>query len=130
MDLKTKLYLIDDNGDKFMGIGVLWLLQQVKELKSLRKAASALDLSYSKAFGMVRNLENNLGVPVLDRRKGGANRYGATLTPFAERFIELYGTFELDVKEQVTIPYNQFKEKLSRLLEESGQSEDIHGGVQ
>lgn len=129
MEVKTKLYLVDEDGEKFMGIGVLWLLQQVREQKSLRKAASVLDLSYSKAFGMVKNLERNLGVAVLDRKKGGASRDGATLTPFAERFIELYETFEQEVKEQVSVPYNRFSGQLSQLLAEVGSSEGFHGGV-
>jgi molybdate transport system regulatory protein len=130
MELKTKLYLVDEQGAKFMGIGVLWLLRQVRQQNSLRKAASVLGLSYSKAFAMVRNLEEHLGVPVLDRRKGGAARYGATLTPFAERFIALYGDFEQDAKHRLDDPYGQFSEKLSRLLEETKASDEIHGGVQ
>ena len=46
MELKTKLYLVDEEGNKFMGIGVLWLLDNVAEHNSLRKAASALGISY------------------------------------------------------------------------------------
>jgi molybdate transport system regulatory protein len=129
MEVKTKLYLVDDEGEKFMGIGVLWLLQQVREQKSLRKAASELNLSYSKAFGMVKNLEKNLNLAVLDRKKGGANRDGATLTPFAEQFIEIYETFEQSVKEQVALPYNQFKEQLSQLIVATSSSDTIHGGA-
>ncbi|WP_320130482.1 LysR family transcriptional regulator [uncultured Sphaerochaeta sp.] len=130
MELKTKLYLIDDEGEKFMGIGVLWLLQQVREQKSLRKAASELELSYSKAFAMIRNLEKNLGVAVLDRKKGGANRDGATLTPFAEAFISLYESFELGVKKQAAVQYDHFGEQLFRLLDSTDKSNDIHGGSQ
>ena len=40
MELKSKLYLLDENGDKFMGMGVLWLLQAIDKTKSLREAAS------------------------------------------------------------------------------------------
>lgn len=80
MELKSKLYLIDEEGEKFMGIGVLWLLQKIASEKSLRKAAADLGISYSKAYMMIRNLEASLGVPVVNRQKGGADRSGATLT--------------------------------------------------
>lgn len=47
MELKTKIYLLDDEGEKFMGIGVLWLLNEVAKTQSLHKAASNLSISYS-----------------------------------------------------------------------------------
>ena len=29
MELSTKLYILDDSGKKFMGAGVLWLLENI-----------------------------------------------------------------------------------------------------
>lgn len=121
MELKTKLYLTDEEGDKFMGIGVLWLLQKVAEEKSLRKGAAKLGISYSKAFLMVRTLEERLGVPVLERKKGGAEHSGATLTPFGEEFIVLYDRFQKEAKESVQKPYEEFSGALATLLEKTGQ---------
>ncbi len=53
INLKVKLYL-ENEQDKFMGIGVLWLLQKVQECGSLRAAALDLGISYSKAFRLSR----------------------------------------------------------------------------
>ncbi len=117
MELKTKLYLVDEEGNKFMGIGVLWLLDQVEQQHSLRKAAATLGISYSKAFAMVRNLEQSLGVSVLNRRKGGASRDGATLTEFALQFLDLYRRFERQAKEDLNKPFALFKQELALLLE-------------
>ena len=125
MELKTKLYLVDEEGNKFMGIGVLWLLQHIREHKSLRKGSSVLGISYSKAFAMIRNLEKSLGVAILDRKKGGANRDGATLTTFGEQFIDLYETFEQEAKCTLDQPYEQFRKNLSLLFDEN----EDHGGV-
>ncbi len=124
MDLKTKLYLVDEEGNKFMGIGVLWLLDQVAEHASLRKAASALGISYSKAFAMVQNLEKSLGVAVLNRRKGGASRDGATLTAFAIAFLDIYRNFEKQAKRDLNEPFDRFKQELAVLLER----QDAPGG--
>ena len=124
MELKTKIYLVDEEGNKFMGIGVLWLLDNVAKHNSLRKAASALGISYSKAFSMVQNLEKSLGVAVLNRRKGGATRDGATLTAFAVAFLDLYRQFEQQAKSGLTIPFDQFRQDLALLLE----AQDAPGG--
>ena len=124
MELKAKLYLVDEEGNKFMGIGVLWLLDQVAVHNSLRKAASALGISYSKAFSMVQNLERSLGVAVLNRRKGGASRDGATLTAFAMAFLDLYRNFEKQAKRDLNVPFDRFRQDLALLLE----AQDAPGG--
>ena len=39
MELSTKLYILSDSGEKFMGAGVLWLLDGVRETGSLQQPA-------------------------------------------------------------------------------------------
>jgi molybdate transport system regulatory protein len=67
---------------------------------------------------MVQNLEKGLGVPVLIRRKGGANREGATLTEFALQFLALYREFNKRAKGSLSTPFSWFKEELGSLREE------------
>jgi N-terminal domain of molybdenum-binding protein len=119
MELKTKLYLLDEDGEKFMGMGVYWLLEAVDHTSSLRKAAESMDISYSKAYRMVNNLERVLGKEVIDRRKGGSDRQGATLTPFGRRFYQLYGEFQTEAKKMLNTPYEGFKKELAALMEEN-----------
>lgn len=83
MELKVKLYLIDEESEKFMGIGVLWLLEKVAEHSSLRKAAMSLGISYTKALAMVQNLERELGIAVLNRQKGERSAAGRHSPPSA-----------------------------------------------
>lgn len=118
MELKTKFYLVDENGEKFMGVGVLWLLEKVGKMGSLRKAAASMSVSYTKAYNMIRRLEEQLGVEVLERRKGGSSRDGASLTPFAVNFVKIYSDFQKEAKECVKIPYEKFSELLIKQMEE------------
>ena len=119
INLKVKLYL-ENNQEKFMGIGVLWLLQKVDELKSLRAAANALGISYSKAFRMVENLEDSLGMKVLERRKGGSERGGATVTDFGRAFIALYDDFQKECKALVQPRYELFCRDLQETMARFG----------
>ncbi len=116
MHLKSKFYLIDDDSNKYMGVGVLWLLQKVEETGSLRKASKALNISYSKSYNMICNLEKNLNKEILVREKGGANHKGSYLTPFAIEFCNLYKEFQEKAKKIVEKPYNEFEDKLNLLL--------------
>lgn len=112
MELKLKLYLVGDDGEKFMGIGVLWLLEKTDALGSLRKAAIDMTISYTKAYGMVRRLEEQLGVPVLERKKGGSSRDGARLTDFGKELVRLYSAFQDEVKAGAREPWERFSRAL------------------
>ena len=113
--LKVKLYLENEH-DKFMGIGVLWVLQRVSSCGSLRAAAAEMGISYSKAFRMVDTLEKTLGVPVLERHRGGMQRSGAKLTPFGQAFILLYDDFQRKCKTLMDEPFEKFSKELSLLV--------------
>ena len=115
LNLKVKLY-IQNGSEKFMGIGVLWVLQRTQELGSLRAAANDLGISYSKVYRMIVNLEKNLGARVIERRKGGADRSGATLTEFGIRFAEMYDTFQRECKALLDPEFEKFTETMRELV--------------
>ncbi len=120
MELDTKLYLVDDDGNKFMGIGVLWLLENIGSEQSLRKASMKMNLSYSKAFNMLRTLEKEVGHPFVERKKGGANREGVVLTDFARKYMALYRDFQERAKKAAAVEYEKYREELTQLLKEVG----------
>ena len=120
MDIKTKLYLVNKEGEKFMGIGVLWLLKQVEQSGSLRSAAASMGISYSKAYAMVRNLEQQLEIPVVDRRRGGASHEGSSVTEFGKRFIRLYDDFQAEAKQQLQKPFETFTQEFEILRNQFG----------
>lgn len=114
VNLKIKLYLEDERG-KFMGIGVLWLLQALEKEKSLRAAASDMGISYSKAYNMIANLEKATGHSVIERRRGGHERTGAALTDFGKDFIKLYDAFQSRCKKLLEEPFEDFRNQLGKL---------------
>ena len=116
INLKVKLY-VQNGKEKFMGIGVLWVLQKTKELGSLRAAASDLGISYSKVYRMIVNLEKNLGVRVVDRKKGGSDRSGATLTEFGEKFADMYDRFQNECKALLDDPFVKFTAEMNGLID-------------
>ncbi len=79
--------------EKIFGPGVARLLRQVEKCRSLRGAAKAMGMAYSKAWTITKNAEAGLGFPLLQRRTGGRNGGGAALTPEAERLLEAYDRY-------------------------------------
>ena len=120
MELSTKLYILDDEGSKFMGAGVLWLLEGIKESGSLLAASERMGLSYSKARGMLEHLERSTGHSMIERRKGGSDRKGAVLTPYAEEYILLYRKFQEDAKSDAESRFRDFLKCLDTLEADYG----------
>ena len=75
---------------KCFGPGVAELLRRVEEHHSLRGAAQSMEMSYSKAWTILHNAEEELGFRLIDARSGGKNGGGALLTEDARRMLAAY----------------------------------------
>ncbi len=112
MKPKVKISLANEENEGFMGIGLVWLLKRIEEFKSINRAAKDMNLSYAKALRILNRLEDNLGRPILLRKKGGSERGGAELTPFARKFIREYEEFHNQVTAHAKRQFITFQEKL------------------
>lgn len=78
---------------KAFGPGVATLLHHVDALHSLRAAAAAMGMAYSKAWRITKESEALLGFALLDSATGGKNGGGARLTPEARAFLARYDAY-------------------------------------
>jgi len=69
------------------------LLTLIDETGSLAEAASRMGLSYRRAWGKVREIEENLAVKLVVSAAGGAGGGGSTLTAEARSLVERYRRF-------------------------------------
>jgi molybdate transport system regulatory protein len=95
MKLSYKVWL-DKNGKAF-GDGPYELLRWVEKTKSLHQAAHQMGMAYSKAWHLIRTLEQRLGFPLLERKVGGPSGGGSRVTPKAKELMEHYERFRKDV---------------------------------
>lgn len=89
LSCQVKLYIMDEEGRLF-GKGPYELLKATAQHQSVRQACRVMDLSYSKAWKMIRRLEAGYGQPLIFRQSGGSSGGSAGLTPFAQRLIAQY----------------------------------------
>lgn len=85
---------------KCFGPGVAEMLHRVDEEHSLRAAAAAMEMAYSKAWRIVKTAEDCLGLRLLDTATGGKRGGGAMLTPEARRLLEAYDALCRELEEQ------------------------------
>ena len=68
------------------GHGTAQLLQGIRELKSLNRAAKRMGMAYSKAWKSIRSTEDHLGFPLIERKA----QHGSELTQQGERFLDYF----------------------------------------
>jgi molybdate transport repressor ModE-like protein len=92
--LGFKIWLESDEGYVF-GEGPFKLLQSISDLGTLRSATEELGMSYRYAWGLIKEIEHNLGVPLLKTHKGGMHGGGGSvLTHEATELLKKYELVE------------------------------------
>ncbi len=94
--------------DIFFGPGVVTLLTLTKDFESLNGAAKEMNLSYTKAYRMIKVAEKALGFKLLDRKIGGIGGGGSSLTPECIEFLEQYISFEKEINSISNDLFNKY----------------------
>ncbi len=113
VEIRTKINIVNDDGQPYMGPGPKRLLENIRELRSINRAAAAMNLSYVKALKLLNQLEKNSGQKIVIRRRGGNERGGAELTPYGEKFLAEYGKLEKRIRRINDEEFEKFRRKVA-----------------
>jgi molybdate transport system regulatory protein len=100
MQIRSKVW-IEVDGEPVFGSGRQLLLKAIDEYGSINKAAKKIHISYRKAWGYIKAMEDRLGIKLVERQVGGRNGGGAILTEDAREFLCKYDRLEEGIKEFV-----------------------------
>ncbi len=89
MDFISKLVLVNDN-EGFFGPGVRDLLLNIDREKSVKAACESMQISYSKAWKIIRNVEKAMGESAVIRVHGGADGGSAYLSDACKVLLDRY----------------------------------------
>lgn len=96
--------------DYYFGPGVFHLFQKIQETGSIRSAAMATGLSYTKACKMINRAEKGSGIQFLEKTIGGRNGGKSVLTGEGIRYLEKYQRLLLESQRAVTALYKEIFE--------------------
>jgi molybdate transport system regulatory protein len=96
-----------DNNGKAFGEGPYELLKRVEQTQSLHQAANQMGMAYSKAWTILRTMEQRLGFPLLDRKVGGRSGGGSQITTRAKNLMKHYEGFRKDVEKAMRKSYRR-----------------------
>lgn len=93
----VKLTLIKN--EKFFGSGLSHLLHLIEKNGSIKKACEEMDMAYSKAWKILKRVEKELNVKILDTTTGGAKGGLSKLTDEGKELLLLYDKMNEEMEE-------------------------------
>ena len=86
---RVKVWLEIDDQYVF-GFGISEILKAVQESGSMKAAAESLGKSYRHVWGRIKETEEALGAPLLDKRVGGKEIGRSSLTELGAKLVSDY----------------------------------------
>jgi len=88
--LRARLRVVDDDDVIILGPGKADLLEAIGRTGSIRDAAAELEMSYMRAWTLIRVMNEHFREPLVDAVRGGSKRGGAKLTTAGKAVLRLY----------------------------------------
>ncbi|MBA7520927.1 hypothetical protein ES705_13027 [subsurface metagenome] len=106
LKLRYKLW-IEKDGEKVFGDGPLFFLHRVEKTGSLRQAAEEINMSYSQAWNLIKDLERRLGFELLKRKVGGERGGGSEITDKARELMMKFEIFRERADQSLHLLYEK-----------------------
>ncbi|MGH7951819.1 MAG: winged helix-turn-helix domain-containing protein [Limisphaerales bacterium] len=95
-----------------VGPGKANLLDLISKTGSIGEAASRMDMSYMRAWSLVREMNKCFKLPIVELARGGHEHGGAKLTPMGRRTLKLYRRMEKDSLKKVQTSWRALRRLL------------------
>ncbi|MHB0867435.1 MAG: winged helix-turn-helix domain-containing protein [Thermoleophilia bacterium] len=100
MEIRSKVW-IEIDGRPVFSKGREMLFRAIDLHGSINMAAREMDISYRRAWGYIKAMEERMEVTLVETRKGGAHGGGAELTAEARELLARFKSLERGLNELV-----------------------------
>ncbi len=88
--------ILEYRGTRVMDQQTALLLRLIEKYGSILKASISAGIPYSKAWDIITRIERILGIKIVERKRGGAERGGTRLTDYGIKLLEYYEKLQHD----------------------------------
>ncbi len=106
------IWISDEHDQKILRDQDWALLKHISNLGSLKAAANALQISYRKAWGDIRQAESLLGFALIEKQRGGESGGKSELTADGQKFYDAYNLLMQNFQQSVNDYIITFKKTL------------------
>jgi len=92
---------IEETEGAFLGIGKIWLLENIRKTGSITNAAKEMKMAYRQAWQLVEEMNQRAESPLVEKLLGGKGGGGARLTEAGEKTITVFYEIEKRIKDFV-----------------------------
>jgi len=110
--IKSRIW-VDKDGQELIGPGIYSILKAIEETGSIASAARKLGYSYKFVWTYIKRLEDVLGVPLVESKRGGKERGVTELTEVGKILLNYYESMSREVEEVL----KRWEQKFSNLVE-------------
>ena len=97
LEIRSKIW-VEVDGEPVFGKGRRLLLEAIDTHGSINRAAKEVGISFRKAWGHIKAMEDRLGIPLVERTVGGRNGGGAVVTKEAKQFLQKFELLENGIR--------------------------------
>ncbi len=108
-----KIWLSTNDDKGIMGDGKWKILKAIEEYGSLKAATEALGITYRRTWGDLKEIEETLGFPLLERSRGGKDGGQTQLSPEGKKLVEAFDSFHKKVDQTIEEAFDEFRQKLN-----------------
>jgi molybdate transport repressor ModE-like protein len=113
--LKQQLLLVTKADDAVINEEGFLLLLELQKEQSIVAASRNLDISYRKAWGLLREIENLLGFKLVGKHRGGEAGGKTYLTQEGTELIMAYTNLKRDLDSAVHDPVKTFFNSINKI---------------
>ena len=95
--IEVRLWIEETEGP-FLGIGKIWLLENIEKTGSITNAAKEMKMAYRQAWQLVKEMNERSELPLVEKVLGGKNGGGARLTDSGKNAIKTFYDIEKRIK--------------------------------
>ncbi len=114
LESKFKLWLDTADGEGALGDGKWQLLKTIEKKGSLTEACKTLHISYRKAWGDIKKVQDALGITIVEKHRGGKNGGSSGLTKEGKALVKAYTKFHSEIEKALERAFNKHIRKLQQ----------------
>ena len=111
-ELRPRLRIVRADDTIVLDPGKADLLDAIARTGSIRAAADELEMSYMRAWTLVKTMNAAFRSPLVEKERGGSAQGGAQLTARGRAVLKLYRAMEKKAAKSTEDLWKQMKEQL------------------
>lgn len=109
---KIKIWLSSEDTEGVFGDGKWRLLKKIEQTSSIKAAAEILGISYRKAWGDLKKVEECLAIKLIEKRRGGKSGGETKLTEVGKKLLIAYSVFRSEIEKALKKAYNDYLKEI------------------